>query len=429
MAYFDPAEEALSADEIVALQRRKFAAMLPVVRATNHFYQHKLPDRAFDPERDAMDRLPFTTRAELEDDQARHPVYGTNLTYPLEAYARFHQTSGSRGTPLRWLDTRESWQWWGRCWGIIFTAAGLTSAQRVLFPFAFGPFIGFWGAFDSAQSLGHLCFAAGGMSTVARLRLLLDNAVTVVCCTPTYALHMAEVAAQEGLDLAASTVRALIVAGEPGGNISATRRRIEESWGARVFDHPGMTEVGAWGFECEESPTTVHVMESDFIAEVVDPKTDDVSRRGEIGELVLTNLGRWGSPVIRYRTGDLVRLIHGRCACGRWFARLEGGILGRVDDMLVLRGHNVFPSAVENVVREFDEVAEFRLNVVRRGAMSDLEVVVEIKAGRETVGLSESIRSRIRDRLHFSPRVTIAATGSLPRFEMKAKRLVVREEG
>ncbi len=428
MAYFDPIEETLSTEAIVALQRTKLAATLPVVLAANPFYQRKLAGCVFDAARDPMDRLPFTTRRELEDDQVQHPVYGTNLTYPLERYSRLHQTSGSRGTPLRWLDTRESWQWWARCWGMIFAAAGLQATERILFPFAFGPFIGFWGAFDSAQSLGHLCLAAGGMSTVARLRLLLENAVTVVCCTPTYALHMAEVAAKEGLDLAASAVRALVVAGEPGGNIPATRRRIEESWGARVFDHPGMTEVGAWGFECMESPGTVHAMESEFIVEVVDPKTGIASPGGEVGELVLTNLGRWGSPVIRYRTGDLVRLIHGRCACGRWFARLEGGILGRVDDMLVLRGHNVFPSAVEDVVREFDEVAEFRLDVVRRRAMSDLEVVVEVGVGYDAGGLSERVRARIRDRLHFSPQVSIAAAGTLPRFEMKAKRLVVRED-
>lgn len=428
MPYFDPAEESLSTEAIDLVQRRKLAAMLSAVLVTNSFYRGKLSGRAFDPSRDPMERLPFTTRAELEEDQRRNHPYGTNLTYPVETYTRLHQTSGSRGDPLRWLDTPESWRWWGRCWGMIFSGAGLGASERILFPFAFGPFIGFWGAFDSAQAHGHLCLAAGGMSTPARLRLLLENAITVVCCTPTYALHMAEVASAEKLDLRGSAARALIVAGEPGGSIPATRRRLEESWGARVFDHAGMTEVGAWGFECVESPGAMHVMESEFIAEVVDPKSGATLSEGAVGELVLTNLGRWGSPVLRYRTGDLVRLIHGRCACGRWFARLEGGILGRADDMLLLRGHNVFPSAVEDVVREFGEVAEFRLTVVRRGAMSDLEIAVEVGAGCDGADLGERIRARVRDRLLFSPQVTVVGAGTLPRFEMKAKRLVVRED-
>ncbi len=316
-----------------------------------------------------------------------------------------------------------------------------------MFPFSFGPFLGFWCGFESAVDLGNLCLPAGGMTTTARLRYLLDNAVTFVCCTPTYALRMVEVAATEGIDLRASAVRGLIVAGEPGGNIAATRARIESCWGGRVFDHVGMTEIGPWGFECLQSPGGVHVNECEFIAEVIDADTANPVPDGGSGELVLTNLGRTGSPLIRYRTGDQVRLSRGRCPCGRWFSRVEGGILGRVDDMLVIRGNNVVPSAVEGIIREFDEVAEFSMELDEQGSMAELRIVLEPRTlasrgfqpartsaqdkacGSQSVdlaGLAEQLTNAIRDRLHFTPRVTLVKPGSLPRFEMKADRVVRR---
>jgi phenylacetate-CoA ligase len=309
---------------------------------------------------------------------------------------------------------------------MVYRAAGLTREDKLVFPFSFGPFIGFWGGYEAAADRGNLVLAAGGMTTSARLRYLLDNEATVVCCTPTYALRMAEVADAEGLRLAQSSVRALIVAGEPGGNIPTVRARIESSWGARVFDHSGMTEMGAYGFECVEVPGGMHVMETEFIAEVIDPATTAPLPDGQEGELVLTNLGRWGSPLIRYRTGDQARLIRDRCACGRWFARLEGGILGRVDDMLIVRGNNVFPSAVEGVIREFREVGEFNFVVDRPRSLAELEIRVEPVAGVEAADLAERIGDRVRDRLLFRPKVTIVPRGTLPRSEMKARRVVRR---
>ena len=424
MAYDVTNEETLDGEGLAALQRRKVADLLREVLETNPFYRKKLAGVSFDTEKDPLDHLPFTTRAEIQQDQLDHAPYGTNLTYPLERYVRLHQTSGSTATPLRWLDTAESWAWFKNCWKRLYEAAGLKREDRLVFPFSFGPFIGFWGGFDAAAELGNLVLAAGGMTTSARLRYLLDNKATVVCCTPTYALHMAEVAQAEGLRLAESPVRALIVAGEPGGNIPAVRARIEATWGARVFDHSGMTEMGAYGFECVESPGGMHVLETEFIAEVIDPITAAPLADGQEGELVLTNLGRCGSPLIRYRTGDQVRLIRNRCACGRWFARLKGGILGRVDDMLVVRGNNVFPSAVEGVIREFREVGEFNLVMDRPRSLAELEIRVEPVVELEGTNLANRIADRVRDRLLFRPKVTIVPRGTLPRFEMKARRVV-----
>src|SRR4051794_19896301 len=199
--YFIPAEETLEPPALAALQRRKLAALLEQVRASNPFYRAKLAGVRFDPLSDPLDSLPFTTRAELEADQVAHPPFGRNLTFPLERYCRFHQTSGTGGRAMRWLDTAEGWAWVRGCWGTIFAAAGIDRTDRALFPFSFGPFLGFWAAFESAVSLGLLAIPAGGLSTTARLKMVADNGVTVICCTPTYALRMAEVARQEGIDL------------------------------------------------------------------------------------------------------------------------------------------------------------------------------------------------------------------------------------
>jgi len=421
-----PAEPFTSREALVRHQRARLAEMLAEVGARNPFQRARLLSVKFDSLSDPLSRLPLTTRAELEADQAAHPPFGSNLTYPLSAYSRYHQTSGSRGAPLRWLDTAESWAWWRRCWQYIFRAAGVLPADRIVFPFSFGPFVGFWSAFEAAAELGNLCLPAGGMTTSARLQYILDIGVTVVCCTPTYALRMGERAQEMGLSLAASPVRALIVAGEPGGSIPATRRRIEELWGARVFDHVGMTEVGPWGFETTDEPGVIQVMESEFIAEVIDPGSGAAVADGEEGELVLTNLGRWCSPLIRYRTGDRVRLTQHGARGGAGFSRIVGGLAGRMDDLLFIRGNNVFPSALEAVIREVAGVAEYRLRVRRRDAMDELAIDVEPADGADGAAVARCVASAVRDRLHFTAEVKAVAAGTLPRFEMKAQR-VVRE--
>lgn len=426
--YFIPDEETLARPELEALQRQKLHRLFRQVLASNSFYQRKFAGLDFDPLRDPIHKLPLTTRKELEQDQLDHPPFGTNLTDPLNRYYRFHQTSGSSGRPLRWLDTGESWSWFKRCWGIVYTAAQITPADRFFFPFSFGPFIGFWAAFESASAMGNLCLPAGGLTTTSRLRMILDNRVTVIGCTPTYAIRMAEVAAMEGVDLRNSAVRALIVAGEPGGNIPATRRRIETCWNARVYDHTGMTEIGPASFECHENPGGVHLIESEFIAEVLDPQTLEPVPEGECGELVITNLGRIASPVIRYRTGDQVRVTRQRCACGRCFARMEDGIIGRIDDMLIVRGNNVFPSAIEAIIRRFPEVAEFRIDAGSDAALAQIQLDLELTASVSSNGdLPQRVAQAMQDAFNFRADVRLVPPGTLPRFELKARRLRRRQ--
>lgn len=431
--FHDLAAEKLDAAALAELQAAKLRALLHVIAAGNKFYKARLKTaglKAGDIAKASFSELPYTTKADLINDQAKNAPFGTNLSAPMSDYTRFHQTSGSTGSPLRWLDTPESWDVLLRNWSWIYFAAGVKPKDRLCFTFSFGPFIGFWTAFESAVRYGALCFPAGGLSTSARLRFMLDNGITVVCCTPTYALRMAEIAAEEKVNIALSPVRLLLVAGEPGGSVPQTRARIEEAWGARCVDHYGMTEVGPACFECEKTRGRLHVIESEYIAECIDPKTGKAVSDGESGELVLTNLSRTASPALRYRTGDIVRMKrHAPCACGRSFLALEGGILGRVDDMLLVRGVNVYPSGVEEVVRRFPEIAEFRVEVDQQRAMTELKVIIEVSGDPdEAAGVSRQLAAEFQR--VFSLRIPIELTppGSLPRFEMKAKRWVrVRE--
>jgi phenylacetate-CoA ligase len=428
--FVDRTLETMPRDDLAAYQWQRFMRLLPAVGAGNPFYRAKWGAAGIDDARAITDwaafrRLPFTTKADLSRDQELHPPFGTDLTFPLERYVRVHQTSGTTGRPLRWLDTAESWDWWQRCWMFVYRAAGVGPGDRIFFAFSFGPFIGFWAAFDAARRVGALAVPGGGLDSNLRLRLLAESQATVLVCTPSYALRLAEVARATGMDAARLPVRVTIHAGEPGASIPATRRRIEAAWDAVCIDHTGLTEVGATGFTCHAGH--VHLNESEFIAEVIDPATGGPAPGGD-GELVLTNLGREGSPVVRYRTGDRVRLIQERCECGRTFGRLEGGILGRADDMLIVRGVNVFPSVIEDVVRQFACVDEFRIELHRRSEMLDVRVLVEIDAERHGAGQVTLTLAELRRRLRAACGIRIdaeaAAAGTLPRWELKARRVV-----
>jgi phenylacetate-CoA ligase len=413
--------------ELGEIQRDRLTALIAEVLPGNRFYARKFTEAgvsAADIRTTAdLRRLPFTTKSELLADQERHPPYGEVHAYPRSSYVRLHQTSGTAGRPLRWLDTRESWDWCLDCWRQIYEIIGLRTDDCLFFPFSFGPFLGFWTAFESACQLGNWCLPAGGMSSGARLRLMLDTEATIVLCTPTYALRLAEVAAEEGIDLATSGVRALIVAGEPGGSIPATRERIERAWGARVFDHSGMTEAGPLAVECLENPGGLHLLEGECAAEIIDPNMGAAVSPGTLGELVLTTFGRPGSPLIRYRTGDLVRADPRPCPCGRPFLRLDGGILGRTDDMISVRGNNVYPGAIEAVIRRVADVAEYRVVVDPSSTMAVLRVEVEPTAAELGASVIERVDRAIRDGLLFRAEVSAVAPGSLPRFEFKAQRM------
>lgn len=424
-----PDTERLPRAALVERQGRRLGALLTAIDGRNPFYTRKLAEAGVKPAAfrfpDDLAALPFTTRHELACDQEADPPWGTARTEPLDRYTRCHQTSSTTGRPLRWLDTAASWQWIVDCWKAVYCAAGVTAADRIFFPFGFGPFLGFWAGFDAGAQLGALCIPGGGMSSESRLRLLDAARPTVVCCTPTYALRLAEVAQSSGGDLADGPVETLIVAGEPGGHVPATRERIERGWGARVVDHHGLTEAGPISFECGKAAGALHLNECEFVCEVLDPASGAAVAAGEPGELVVTNLGRTASPVVRYRTGDIVRVRRDACACGRTLARAVGGILSRADDMVWVRGVNVYPTAVEAVVRRFPEVAEYRCTVSTRGALTTLGVEVELHGGAAGAGVADAVGAALHEALGLTVPVRAVDANTLPRFELKARRFVV----
>lgn len=426
-------------EAIRATQLEQLTRMLAAMALGNEFYKPRLRAAGLDQPLDKLSgfigRCPFTLKSELVEDQRVNPPYGSNLTFALDRYTRFHQTSGTSGFPLRWLDTPESWDWMIGNWRAIYEAAGVIAHDRIFFAFSFGPFIGFWLAFESATQLGCLCLPGGGLGSEARLRVLLDNQVTVLCCTPTYALRLAEVAAEQSIDLGASNVRLIIVAGEPGGSIPSTRARLEALWpGAKVIDHHGMTETGPVSFQCPARPGTLHILEKSYLPEIIIPSTGAAAAPGEQGELVLTNLGRTGSPLLRYRTGDLVRasnaialdgsmIVTSPCACGRHELALEGGIIGRVDDMVVIRGVNVYPSAIEEIVRQCGGIAEYRVSVSATTTLPELKIDIEPETGGENPDrLVAKLERAFSDALSLRIPIAVVKSGSLPRQEMKARR-------
>lgn len=384
----------------------------------NRFYVEKLgklvrPLASFE----QLAELPYTFKEELVTAPAVGE-FAANLTYPLDRYVRYHHTSGTRGRPMPVLDTAEDWQWWVETWQYVLDAVGVRAGDRAIMAFSFGPFIGFWSAHDACVERGLMVIPTGGMSSRARLETMRSCEATVLFTTPSYALHLAEIAHDNQIDPRSLKIRKVIVAGEPGGSVASTRKRIEEAWDAELIDHAGASEVGPWGFSRDERG--LHIIESEFIAEFRSVATGEPATEGELSELVLTSLGRRGSPLIRYRTGDLVRpQFNADRDCK--FVLLAGGVLGRADNMLVVRGVNVFPSSIEHILRAFPEVVEFRVTAHKAGVMDTLAVEVE-----DRLSQPERIARELQLRLGLKIDVQQVPLGTLPRFEGKGNRFVDR---
>ncbi|MBI1387817.1 MAG: AMP-binding protein [bacterium] len=417
--------------EIETLQLRRVNELFAAILPANPFYDRKYRDPASRGPFASLDefraRVPFTVKSDLIEDQLAAPPYGTNLTEPIERFTRYCQTSGTTGEPLRWPDTPESWSWMVDNWVQIYREMGVTANDRVFFAFSFGPFLGFWTAFDAAERLGCLCISGGGMSSMGRLQTMIANQTTVLCCTPTYALRLAEAALEEGIDPASAGVHKIVVAGEPGASVEGVRARIGSLWnGARLFDHHGMTEIGPVTFESAHHPGVLHPLEQSYIIEVIDPETTRPVDSGETGELILTNLGRAARPLIRYRTGDAVRVSwEGAARYGRNEAAFIGGIVGRYDDMVIVRGVNLIPSAVDDVIRRCGGVAEYRVLIAETSALAEVEVVIETAPDcRDSGSLPERLSGELYKAFNLRIPVRRAPEGALPRFEMKAKRWI-----
>lgn len=399
--------------------RESKAVMLGEAVAANLFWQLRLRRLNINPPSSLAEfqQFPTVDKGEILAEQASNPPLGRMAGTGI---SRLHQSSGTVGHPLVWGDSPADWNRILDIWDILLHIGGITSHDRFLFPFSFGPFLGFWSAFEAVVRSGSFCLAGGGLSTQARLRLIERHHITVVLATPSYAMHMAETALGMGLDLATLPVRALILAGEPGASRPTLRQRLESSWGARVLDHHGMTETGPVTMECARNPGTLHVVESSYIAQIVDPQSGTDSTEGE---LILTPLDRLTMPLLRYRTGDRVRRSPMPCPCGSPFMSLEGGILGRLDDMLIIRGNNIHPEAIENWLWSHPDVCEFRLEVHGEGALSRLRLLVELAPEANRIASIQALKSGFQERFLFQADIEATDT-PLPRFEMKSRRVI-----
>lgn len=421
----------LSRSQIEAIQLQRLNRLLGDILPANRYYSQRLRDARGAAPLASLDefreRVPFTYKQDLVDDQRDNPPFGTNLSEPLECYTRYHQTSATTGSPLRWLDTPESWNWMVDNWKVVMREAGVEAGRRIFFAFSFGPFLGFWTAFQAGEQMGCLCVSGGGMSSAARLKTMRDIGADTLCCTPTYALRLAEVAREESIDLAELNVKTILVAGEPGGSVPAVRRAIESVWmGARLFDHHGMTEIGPVSFESRRHPGVLHVIETSYFAEIVDPETGNPTPPGREGELVLTPLGRAASPLLRYRTGDWVSPSwQGESSYGRNELALPGGIRSRIDDMVIVRGVNVYPSVVDELIRADGETAEYRVEISRRNSMPEIKVICEpLEECADSNALARRLQTKFSQAYNLRVPVEIVERGTLPRFELKAKRWI-----
>ena len=431
--YWNPKTETLARQPLEALQLAKLRRQVAWAADRSPWFKRTL--EGVDPDRlqslSDLRGLPMLTREDWMNSQAEHPPYGELPAIGGEGAIRIHTTSGTTGRmPLRALDSRKDWAWIAEMWAYGIWGCGIRPEDTAYIAFGYGSFIGFWGLHYAMEKMGVLNVPGGAQPTDARVRQIIDFGATVVASTPTYALRLAQEASVLGIDLPASGVERLILSGEPAGSIPQTKALIEEQWGAKAYDTAGMTEIGTiMVFECDHQPGGTHIIEDHVIEEVIDPVTLEPVAYGERGERVVTSFGRGAIPLFRYRTGDLVcKVPASRCTCGRGFDIYEGGILGRVDDMKIIRGTNVYPRAIEAIVREFSEVDEFQTVITREGVRDEITLRVELKPDWNADGwdgLSEDLRKRLalsHEGLNF--RIERADAGELPRFELKAKRTV-----
>jgi phenylacetate-CoA ligase len=401
-----------------ATREDRAGELLDLVLKRNPFQRARVDALGLDRE-PALAELPPLEKHDLVLDQQRNPPFGTNLTHPLERYTQLHQTSGTTGPPLRVLDTAEDWAWWRSLFADTLAVTGVRPGDRVALAFSFGPHVQFWAAKAGLEEVGAMAIPLGGMTSAQRLQTIAEVEATALMCTPTYALRLCEVATEERLEHALASVERVICTGEPGASLPAVRGRIEDSLGARCYDHAGLTEAGPFGYPCTEGGG-LHVYEDDFICEILDDALRPVKLGGR-GELVLTPLRRTGFPVLRYRTGDVVVRAEDHCPAGHRHRWLPGGIVGRTDDMVVIRGMNVYPSSIEEAVRGVRGAGEFRITFYsERSGMDEVKLEVELPAGSEARELQELMRQRLGLRV----RVVPVAAGVLPRREGKTRRVV-----
>ncbi|VBB47440.1 Phenylacetate-CoA ligase [uncultured Desulfatiglans sp.] len=435
VSYWNKPLETLPRDQLQELQLQRFQERMTYVYERSPMYRRKFDEAGIKPadirSLEDISRVPFTVKEELRESQAQHPPWGDFMCVPPEEGVRVFQTTGTTGIPVRVMLNKKDWTvHFYEQFMYFMHAYGIKTSDILFVPFGYSLYIAWWGFQAALEQAGVMIVPGGGQSSKDRVRNIFNWEATVVCGTPTYLLYLGETAKKMGVSLRDSKVSIVVAAGEPGANVLSTKQAIEETWGAKCYDDIGSSEISNFGFECICQKGT-HVNEAMFYAECLDPETLQPVENGQVGELVLSNLCCETMPLLRYRIKDLVKFNRERCDCGRTFLRLDGGILGRSDDMFQFGGVNVFPSAIENLIREVEVFSnEYQIVVPKMGSGKRIRIRVE-PASEDVPAekLEQAVRGFIEHfkyMVTFTPEVEIIGVGELPRFELKAKR-VIRE--
>ncbi len=432
---FKPELETMSREALLEYQLGLFRKQMAYVYERAPMYKRKFDQAGVRPGDiktiNDVQRVPFTVKEELRQSQEKYPPFGDFHCIPPEEGVRVFQTTGTTGIPVRSLLSKKDWyvNYYEQFMYFMY-GYGITKSDMMFVPFNYGLYLAWWGLQAAFEQAGVLIVPGGGQTSEDRIKNIMEWKPTVVCGTPTYILFLGDIAKKMGVDLSKTTVRIVITAGEPGAQVPSTKKQIETTWGARNYDDIGSTEISNFGFECVVQKGT-HVVESMFLAEVIDPVTGKPLSPGQEGELVLTNLCCESMPLIRWRMGDIVKFDVKKCDCGRTSLRLEGGVIGRADDMFQFGGVNIFPSAIENFVRGTKEFSnEYQVIAPRMGSGMRLRIRVEPStpalSKEEMDRAVKAFKETFKFRIGVIPDVEVAKIGELPRFEGKARR-VIRE--
>lgn len=400
------------------------------------FYRRKWEEHGVKPKDvqnlDDFARFPVVTKEDFAKDQAEHPPFGTACTSPPNTQAKYWQTSGSTGKPRIWSDTKEDLENEIFRFSRALCANGVNPGWRAFFAFPFPPFNGFWLLHSTTEALGCQNVPKGSLATTGWLTLMRNLAGTsrsLVATTPTFAIRQYEVAQEMGLDLHDLKVDLIAMAGEPGATVPATKKFIEKAWGAKAVDIFGSTENGIMGFTCAEQVNmeepSDHLFIDYHIFELLDLETMKPVKAGEPGALCLTSLGKFGMPCIRYLLGDYVRIDEdSRCPCGRTLPLVRGGVQARADDMIIIKGENIYPSLIEECVRSISDLSvEFRIQKVMTSAKVYVEAMPHI-AKSDYDKLAKSLQRQIKDKAYVTLDIQVLEPGRLPREVAKTKRVI-----
>jgi phenylacetate-CoA ligase len=429
--YWNPVLETLAHEKIRDLQLRKFRKIFEWAYERSKFHR-SLYDKAGIKPGDIQSfedirHIPTVEKSMMRDIQRKDPFpYGDALCVPLDEVVEFRQTSGTTGQPVYQPDTWQDWEWWAECWSYILWAQGYRPSDRVFIPFGYNVFVAFWAGHYAAEKIGAEIVPGGVLDTQARILKIQELRCTAMMATPTYVLGMADTARKMGIDPSSLTIRKITCAGEPGASIPTTKKRMEEAWAAKVYDHAGATEIGAWCFECTAQSGALHVNEAFFLVEIQDVQTGEyIEEPGRRGKMIITALDRQAQPCIRFDSKDIIAWASEPCPCGRTFRSVQGGVIGRADDITKVKGVLLSPSAVEEVVRGVDGLGdEFEVLVDKVGDIDRITLKVEIIKGRE--GERTKIEANLKDQLRLKTNLGYAIEfhdhGTLPRYDVKARR-------